>query len=88
MAGRENPAQNGDRFSLAESLAAMSRLGTSEEYRAGYEHGFEAAPFSPPSWDTYSDTYVAYARGRRYGRQAYWRGAHGAFDRLEWGGEA
>lgn len=81
-----SPVQNTDRFSLEETLAAIRRQdGYFTEWRArGYEDGF-AGRWRGPS-ERHVARFEVYERAYRHGRDAYWRGAHGAFDRPEWGG--
>ncbi len=69
-----NRPQNSDRLSMHETLAAMERLGRPEEYRQGYEDGFDRRP-GPRFGDP--EPRAIYIRGYRAGIAARRRGAHG-----------
>ncbi len=67
-----NAPQNSDRLTLEETLAAIQRIGSAHpDYVLGYGEGFRNDPYRPGGGPVYE-------RGRRAGRDAYWRGAHGA----------
>ncbi len=69
-----NCPQHSERFKLDEALADMRSFGiATPEYIIGYSHGFED---TVSERGTRSDSYLAYERGLRAGRDACWRGAH------------
>lgn len=71
MGGMNRP-QNSDRMSLDSCLAVMARVGVAPgDYILGYGEGFRNDPYRPGGGPVYD-------RGRRAGRDAYWRGAHGS----------
>lgn len=75
---KSNRPQNGDHLPLADFLTAMEEIGVAPpEYRYGYRAGYMDEP--PLVWTSMwtDDQLIAYKRGRRAGRAANARGAHG-----------